>query len=331
MSRSIATCFRTAYGARIISANPIIEAQGLSHRYGDRSALTDVSFEVSAGRMFGLLGPNGGGKSTTFKILSTLMPATSGSVRVFGQDINAAQGAIRRRMGVVFQHPSLDIKLTAAENLTHQGHLYGLRGAMLRDRVAELLSRVGMSERAKDRVETFSGGMRRQVELAKALLHGPELLILDEPSVGLDPGARRDFRERLARLQKDDGVTIVLTTHYMEEADCCDHVVILDEGRIVAAGTPGELTRSIGGDCVRVRTEDAESLCDQIRAKFGGSPTTVDGQVRVECEKGHEFITQLMEAFGESIRAVTLSKPTLEDVFVDRTGHRFRSNGGEAD
>jgi ABC-2 type transport system ATP-binding protein len=324
-------CCRTVYGACTISVNPVIEAQGLSHRYGDRAALTGVSFEVAAGQMFGLLGPNGGGKSTTFKILSTLMPATGGTVRVFGQDIQTAQGAIRRRMGVVFQQPSLDIKLTAAENLTHQGHLYGLRGATLRNRVAELLSHVGMLDRAKDRVETFSGGMRRQVELAKALLHGPELLILDEPSVGLDPGARRDFRERLARLQKEDGVTIVLTTHYMEEADCCDHVAILDEGRVVATGTPGVLTHSIGGDCIQVQTEDAESLCDQIRAKFGGTPTTMDGQVRIECKRGHEFITQLMEAFGDSIRAVTLSKPTLEDVFVDRTGHRFRSSSGGAD
>ena len=317
------------YGARTIPTDPVIEAYELTHRYGDRTALSGVSFSVSPGQMFGLLGPNGGGKSTAFKILSTLMTATSGSVRIFGHDVNSDQGAIRRRMGVVFQRPSLDIKLTASENLTHQGHLYGLHGAGLRKRVAELLSRVGMSKRAKDRVEMFSGGMRRQVELAKALLHGPELLILDEPSAGLDPGARRDFRERLAQLRQEEGVTIVLTTHYMEEAECCDEIVILDEGRVVAAGSPGELTSTIGGDCLRVQTDDPESLCEQIRTQLGGAPTTVDGHVRIECEKGHQFITRLIEAFPGCIRAVTLSKPTLEDVFIDRTGHRFQSNDQE--
>lgn len=273
--------------------------------------------------MFALLGPNGGGKTTLFKILTTLLPATSGAVRIFGHELRLHVHAIRARLGVVFQSPSLDRKLTVVENLRHHGHLYGLRGQVLRARIAEMLDRMGLRERAQDLVETLSGGLQRRVELAKGLLHKPDLLLLDEPSVGLDPGARRDFNWYLSHLREQEGVTIILTTHIMEEAERCDRVGILHRGRLVALGTPDALKAQVGGDVIAIQGPRLETLREKLSKQFACNPVLVDGTLRIERPNGHEFIREIVATFPDDIQSVTFGKPTLEDVFIHQTGHQF--------
>lgn len=256
-------------------------------------------------------------------MLSTLLAPTCGSVRLFGLDVVRQRRQIRRRIGVVFQSPSLDRKLTVVENMRHHGHLYNLRGPALRKRIDELLARFELTGRANDLVETLSGGLRRRVELAKGLLDRPELLLLDEPSTGLDPRARRDLSSLLRQLRDNDGMTIVLTTHLMEEADGCDRLAILDRGRVVALDRPATLKERIGGDVISVETGKPERLCQQIRAKFGLDAILLDGKVRLEKAQGHRFVTELVEAFPGEIQSVSVAKPTLEDVFIHLTGHRL--------
>ncbi|MBI2114124.1 MAG: ABC transporter ATP-binding protein [candidate division NC10 bacterium] len=310
---------------------PVVEVDGLHHHYGSREALAGISLEISRGEIFGLLGPNGGGKTTLFKILSTLMPATRGTVRVFGHDLVREPDAIRRHLGVVFQHPSLDSKLTVMENLQHHGHLYGLRGTALQTRAEALLERLDLGERSHDRVETLSGGLRRRVELAKALVHQPDLLLLDEPSTGLDPGARRDFTNYLGQLREQDGVTVVLTTHILVEAERCDRVGILHRGKLVALGTPDDLKARLGGDVVVVQSLNPQRLQGRLRERFGCEPVLVDGSLRVERPRGHEFVREIVDAFPGEVQSVSFGKPTLEDVFIHLTGRRLwgeAANGG---
>ena len=309
---------------------PVIEVEGLGYRYGARRALGEVTFSVSRGEIFGLLGPNGSGKTTLFKILSTLMPAAEGRASVLGHDPARAPGPVRKRLGVVFQHPSLDPKLTVIENLMHHGRLHGLSGSALRSRAHALLDRFDLGDRARDRAEKLSGGLKRRVELAKALLPRPELLLLDEPSTGLDPGARREFSAYLDQLRRQEGVTALLTTHLMDEAECCDRVGILDQGRLVALGAPDELKRRVGGDVVVIRARDPEQLRDKLREKLGHEVTLVDGSLRVAGTGGHELARELVEALPGEITSVTFGRPTLEDVFIHLTGHRFWSGGGGA-
>jgi len=305
------------------SASPIIQVRDLIHRYANRSALNGVSFDVLPAELFGLLGPNGSGKTTLFRILSTLMVPTSGSATIAGLDAVHQPGALRRHIGVVFQAQSIDPKLTARENLWHQGHLYGLRGSDLKDRIDEILTRVGLLDRANDYVETFSGGMQRRIELAKGLLHHPQVLLLDEPTTGLDPGARRDLWQYLGILRDQERVSVIVTTHLMEEAERCDRLAILNEGNLVALGTPESLTREIGGDVILLEARDPEFLATQIRSKFHVDATVMDKQVRLEIENGHRFVPDVVEAFPGEIQSLSVSKPTLEDVFIHRTGHRF--------
>lgn len=302
---------------------PAVVVDDLCRRYGPRVALDHVSFSVARGEMFALLGPNGGGKTTLFKILTTLLPATSGAVRIFGHELRLHVHAIRARLGVVFQSPSLDRKLTVVENLRHHGHLYGLRGQVLRARIAEMLDRMGLRERAQDLVETLSGGLQRRVELAKGLLHKPDLLLLDEPSVGLDPGARRDFNWYLSHLREQEGVTIILTTHIMEEAERCDRVGILHRGRLVALGTPDALKAQVGGDVIAIQGPRLETLREKLSKQFACNPVLVDGTLRIERPNGHEFIREIVATFPDDIQSVTFGKPTLEDVFIHQTGHQF--------
>jgi len=314
----------TARASDAAAARPsVLEANGLSFSYGERQALRDVSFTIGRGEIFGFLGPNGGGKTTLFKILSTLVESDRGEVRMLGHDLRAQANAIRPGLGVVFQHPSLDGKLTVAENLSHHGHLYGMSGRRLRERSAAILERMGISARAGDLVETLSGGLQRRTELAKALLHEPQLLLLDEPSTGLDPGARREFNDYLALLRERDGVTIVLTTHYMEEAERCDRIGVMHRGELVAIGTPAELKDSIGGEVVVIHARSAEALKPKIDQRFGLSSTVVGGTIRIERPRGHELVAAMVDAFGDEIDSVSVGKPTLEDVFVHLTGHQF--------
>jgi ABC-2 type transport system ATP-binding protein len=298
----------------------VIAVQNVTHRYGDRVALSNVSFEVSKGEIFGLLGPNGGGKSTLFRILSTMMVPTQGRAMLAGVDVARDPAQVRRQVGVVFQTQSLDKALTVQENLRAQGHLHGLSGATLRERMESAMVRLGLLDRRKDLVDTLSGGLKRRVEIAKALLHRPQILLMDEASTGLDPAARRDVTRHVENLRENDGVTILLTTHILEEADRCDRLILLHKGNIVAQGTPKELRSQIGGDVVVLESADSKSLAASIAQRFQVTPVVVDGQVRVEIANGHRFITEVVEAFPGAVESVGLHKPTLEDVFVRETG-----------
>jgi ABC-2 type transport system ATP-binding protein len=308
------------------TAQAVISVQEILHRYEGRTALDGVSFDVRPAEVFGLLGPNGSGKTTLFRILSTLMKPTAGRAVIMGYDAAKEAAALRRQIGVVFQAQSVDQKLTAYENLWHQGHLYGLHGAALKGRIAEILGRVGLADRANELVETFSGGMSRRVELAKGLLHHPSVLLLDEPTTGLDPGARRDLWQYLKILRDEERVSVLVTTHLMEEAERCDRLAIFNEGKLVALGTPAELRSEIGGDVVLLEvTGDPAQLAQRIQARFSVPATVLGNHIRIEMEQGHRFITSVVEAFPGEIQSVSVSKPTLEDVFIDRTGHRFWS------
>ncbi len=287
-----------------------------------KPALDGVSFSVRRGEIFGLLGPNGGGKTTLFKILSTLLVPSSGRASLFGQDVLAASDAVRKKIGVVFQSPSLDAKLTVKENLVHQGHLYGLSGKPLESKIQETLAALALSDRRDDRVEILSGGLKRRAEIAKGLLHNPELLLMDEPSTGLDPGARKDLWDLLAELKKS-GMTICVTTHLMEEAEKCDRLAILSEGKLVALDRPETLKEEIGGDVIWIQSERAEELARKIKSDLGVDARAIEGAVRVEKERGHEFLPQLATRYAADIQSLTLAKPSLEDVFIRKTGHRF--------
>lgn len=305
-----------------------VAVESLGYRYGDRWALQGVSFEVYQGEMFALLGPNGGGKTTLFRILSTLVAPVEGAVRIFDAS-HEEPWRIRLYLGVVFQRPSLDPKLTVWENLLAHAQLYGLWGSAVRHRAQELLERFGLAERQNELVERLSGGMQRRVELAKCLLPRPPLLLLDEPSTGLDPGARRDFFLLLRQLQSLDGTTVVFTTHFMEEADRSDRVAILHRGKLVALGSPASLKAEVGGDVLVIHTERATDLADAVQREFGLAARVVDGTVRAECPEAHQWVPRLVERFGQAISLISYGRPTLEDVFVHHTGQRFWVGEGD--
>jgi ABC-2 type transport system ATP-binding protein len=305
--------------------SPIV-LDGLTHNYGERLALDRLGFEVRSGEIFGLLGPNGSGKTTLFRILSTLMTPTGGHASIQGFDVAREPNKARQQIGIVFQARSVDIKLTVAENLKHQGNLYGLSGARLKSRIDDVLRRVGLLDRKADFVETLSGGMQRRVELAKGLIHSPSVLLLDEPSTGLDPGARRDLWQYLETLRDEEHVAILVTTHLMEEAEHCDRLAILNEGKLVALGSPFDLKSQIGGDVVLFEGHDpeaAKTLALRLLERFGVAAEAFENSVRLEQEQGHRFVASVVEAFPGIIESVSVSKPSLEDVFIRRTGHRF--------
>jgi len=297
----------------------MVQVENLTRRFGAREAVSGLSFEVARGRIFGVLGPNGSGKSTLFRILATMLAPSEGVARVAGFDVTAQPDQVRARIGVVFQSFSLDRKLTVAENLTAQGHLYGLSGAELRDRMQASMTRLGILERRRDLVGTLSGGLQRRVEIAKALLHRPEALLMDEPSTGLDPGARRELWQYIEELRAG-GATVLATTHILDEADRCDKLLLMHEGRRVAEGTPAELKARVGGDVVVLETSDAADLARQLAARFGVAPILAGGTLRVEIANGHRFLAEAIEAFPGAIQSIALHKPTLEDVFLDLTG-----------
>ena len=317
---------RSDEGGRADAAAAAVAVETLGFRYGGaggREALCGVGFDVRPAEIFGLLGPNGSGKTTLFRILATLVRPTAGAARIFGCDVVREARAVRESIGVVFQAPSLDGKLTVVENLRHQGLLYGFSGRELASRVDEMLARSGLADRAGERAERLSGGLRRRAEIAKGLLHRPRLLLLDEPSVGLDPGVRRDLWTQLAELRAAHGMTIVVTTHLLDEAERCDRIAIMDRGKIVALGAPAALKERIGGDVVTIGAREPAMLRDAIRTRFGGDPQVVDGTVRVERASAHAWVSEVVESFPGQIESVTVAKPTLEDVYVHETGHRF--------
>jgi ABC-2 type transport system ATP-binding protein len=315
------------------STPPPLAVRDLVHAYGDRRALNGVSFQVQKGEMFALLGPNGSGKTTLFRIVATLVRPRSGEAAVFGARVDEQPAAVRSRMGIVFQSAALDAHLTIVENLRHHARLYGLSGRRRRRRVDAVLAAFGLEDRASHRVGTLSGGLKRRADLARGLLHEPQLLILDEPSSGLDPGARRDFWTHLEKLRRRLEMTILVTTHLMDEAERCNRVGILDHGRLVGLDTPAVLRREIGGTVVTVQAERPEELSREVAERFQVSVTVVDGALHIEHSDGHGLVPRLASAFSARIASITVQTPTLEDVFVHRTGHGFEdepSAGGEA-
>lgn len=307
--------------------NRPVETENLRRVFGARVALDDVTFSVEEGEIFGLLGPNGGGKSTLFRILSTLLAPTSGTASVAGHEVVAEPAAVRRSLGVVFQSPSLDPQLTVAENLRCAGSLYGLRGASLEMRLEEVAVALGVEDRLRDLVKVLSGGLQRRVEIAKSLLPRPCVLLLDEPSTGLDPSARAGLRSTLGGVRARDGVTVVLTTHLMDEAAQCDRVAILHRGRLQACGTPGELQAAVGADVLIVAGDEPAELAAALREKFGWTAAVHDGSVRVEISRAHEQVARIMEAFPGRVSSVSAGRPTLEDAFVHLTGERMGEEG----
>lgn len=314
-----------------MSSSPAIDIRHLAHRYGERVAVHDLSVSVASGEVFALLGPNGSGKTTLFRVLSTLIPLQHGDVHIFGCDLRLEPDAIRAQLGVVFQAPSIDKKLSVQENVNCYGRLYGLGGRELRTRTDEMLTRLGLADRRRDLVEKLSGGLRRRVELAQAMLHRPRLLLLDEPSTGLDPGARSDLWQYLNQVREADGVTVMLTTHLLDEAERADRIGIMHKGELAALDTPAALQAAVGGDAITIRSKDPAALATAIDEKFHVHALVLDGSVRLEQSNGHHWIARLVEAFPEKIDSITLGKPTLEDVFIHITGHQFWTNNPAED
>jgi ABC-2 type transport system ATP-binding protein len=306
-----------------MSTLPAVDIAHLAHRYGEHEAIRDLSLSIAEREIFIVLGPNGSGKTTLFRVLSTLIPIQQGEVHILGHDLRREAAAIRAQLGVVFQSPSIDKKLTVLENVIHHGRLYGLGGKDLHARADEMLTRLGLADRRRELVEKLSGGLRRRVELATGMLHRPRLLLLDEPSTGLDPGARSDLWQYLEQVRDDDGVTVLLTTHLLDEAQRADRIAIMHKGELSALDTPAALQAAVGGDAITIRSKDAAALAAEIEQRFNVRAMEVDGSVRLEQPDGHQWIPRLVEAFPDRADSITLGKPTLEDVFIHFTGHRF--------
>ena len=300
-----------------------VETNDLRRSFGERRALDGVTFSVGEGEIFGLLGPNGGGKTTLFRILCTLLAPTGGNARVCGHDTVSEPAAVRSAIGVVFQSPSLDPQLTVAENLRYGGNLYGLRGAELESRWREMAEALRVGDRADDFVKNLSGGLQRRVEIAKSLLPRPRVLLLDEPSTGLDPVARVDLWAILEQLRGRFGITTVLTTHLMDEAERCGRVAILHRGKLLACDTPDALRATIGADVLSLVCRRPDMVAEQLQSKFGWTAAVRDDAVRLEIPKAHAEVARIVEAFPGEIQSVTAGRPTLEDVFVRMTGERL--------
>jgi ABC-2 type transport system ATP-binding protein len=307
-----------------MSEAPVIEVRNLVKRFGEIEAVRGIDLEVRRGEVFGFLGPNGAGKSTTINILCTLMKATSGSAHVAGFDVDREPDAVRSRIGLVFQDPSLDQQLTARENLEFHAFIYDVPAAVRKQRIAEVLEMVELGDRADSAVTTFSGGMRRRLEIARGMLHTPEVLFLDEPTIGLDPQTRRHIWGYLSELPKQHGVTIFMTTHYMDEAEYCDRIAIIDHGQIQAVGTPDELKAMVGGDVVTVITADNAEAAPRIAALAGSEPVVADGTLRVEVTDGAGFVPRLVREAGVEVTSVQFRRPSLDDVFLKLTGRAIR-------
>jgi len=307
---------------------PVIQVAALVKHYGDVQAVRGIDLEVRPGEIFGFLGPNGAGKSTTISILCTLVKPTSGRASVAGFDVESDPAAVRARIGLVFQDPSLDAQLTARENLEFHAFLYGLQRRVRSERIDAALSTVELMDRAASKVMTFSGGMKRRLEIARGMLHYPEVLFLDEPTLGLDPQTRNHIWKYLHDLRTREGITIFMTTHYMDEAEYCDRIAIIDAGTIVALGTPAELKAMVGGDVVTITAADPASAADAVRAAFTLEPVVDDGTIRVVVPDAAAFMPRLFAETDVPITAVASRRPSLDDVFLKLTGHAIREEGG---
>jgi ABC-2 type transport system ATP-binding protein len=311
---------------------PIIDVVDLCKTFGEGKtevkAVDGVSFSVGAGEIFGFLGPNGAGKSTTIKVLATLLTPTSGRATLAGFDVATQSKQVRQSIGLVFQDQSLDNRLTADENLKFHAMLYDVPRDVFKQRADDVLKMVDLTERRGSRVMTFSGGMKRRLEIARGLLHHPKVLFLDEPTLGLDVQTRNAIWKHVRSLREEVGTTVFMTTHYMDEAEHCDRIAIIDHGKIQAIDTPAELKRAIGGDTVIVSGDDA--LAADIEAKYSVAVRRAGNQVHFQMASGAEFIPKLVGDFGGRIKSVQVKQPSLEDVFLKLTGHAIRPEEGSA-
>lgn len=301
---------------------PACVATDVRHRYGDAMALDGVDLTVNAGQIVALLGPNGSGKTTLFRLLCTLVPLQHGTIEIAGVDVGRDPLGVRGRIGIVFQSPSLDPKLTVDENVACQAALYGIGGETMRQRRDEVLARMGLTDRRRDRCESLSGGLRRRVELAKGMLHRPRLMLMDEPSTGLDPAARRELWDAV-RAMADSGVAVAMTTHLMEEADKADRVAIMAAGKKIAEGTPGQLRQSMGDGFVTVTAADLDAVAARIKEELDVVPLRVQNQLRLQTPNPASLVPTLAQRFGDQLDSITVGRPTLEDVFIARTGRSF--------
>lgn len=302
--------------------SPAIVCSGVHHRYGQRQALRGVDLSIRRGEIFALLGPNGSGKTTLFRLLSTLVPVQQGRVEVAGLDAAAEPLGVRGRIGIVFQSPSLDKKLTVDENIACQAALYGLSGTAMRSRRDEVLAELKLTDRRGDFCETLSGGLRRRVELAKGMLHRPQVMLLDEPSTGLDPSARIDLWQTL-RSMADDGIAVVLTTHLLEEADKADRLAIMFEGQIIAEGTPNSLRSELGDGLITITASDLDWVEATLRDELGLDTQRLAQQIRVRCQHAPALVPRIADRLGDRMQSIAVGRPGLEDVFIAKTGYQF--------
>jgi ABC-2 type transport system ATP-binding protein len=303
---------------------PVVSVRGLAKRYGDVEAVAGIDFDVMPGETFGFLGPNGAGKSTTISMLCTLVTPTGGSATVAGHDVVTQRHQVRRNIGLVFQDTTLDSYLTAERNLQFHAELYGVPKAVVDDRIHQVLDMVGLWERRGSLVRTFSGGMQRRLEIARGLLHSPRVLFLDEPTVGLDPQTRSSIWDYINDLKRREEITIFLTTHYMDEAEHCDRIAIIDNGRIVVLDSPDVLKASVGKDRVQLHTADDGATIQALEERFGITAAIHEGAVTFAVPSGEQFVPRLFAELGVPIKAVSVARPSLDDVFMSYTGTTIR-------
>ncbi|WP_433323366.1 ATP-binding cassette domain-containing protein [Spirillospora sp. CA-294931] len=310
--------------------SPAVAVDGLVKRFGEVEAVRGIEFTVEAGEIFGFLGPNGAGKSTTINMLCTLLRPTSGTARVAGHDVVTERDSVRRNIGLVFQDPTLDGYLSGEQNLRFHAELYGVPRSVTADRIGQVLEMVNLWDRRRDRVETYSGGMKRRLEIARGLLHSPRVLFLDEPTVGLDPQTRSSIWEYIRQLKETENITIFMTTHYMDEAEYCDRIAIMDSGAIVALDTPEALKAGVGKDRVQIQTADDDAAIAALKERFDLEANVAEGAVTFAVASGESFVPRLFAELGVPIRSVSVSRPSLDDVFMSFTGSTIREAEGSA-
>lgn len=306
-----------------------IEVDGLMRKFGDFTAVDGISLRVEHGEVFGFLGPNGAGKSTTIKMLCTLLRPTAGAARVNGYDVAREPGGVRESIGIIFQDYSLDDRITAIENLRFHCMIYHVPRREREARIRQMLEMVNLADRANDRVRQFSGGMKRRLEIARGLLHRPVVLFLDEPTVGLDPQTRGNIWEHIHELRKREGITVFMTTHYMDEAENCDRIAVIDHAQIIALDTPAALKAGVGGDVVRLSTTDNAEAMAVLQREYGVTPTVEGDMLRFEIAGGNAFVPHLLTTFPVAVESVDIARPTLNDVFLHLTGRRIREEGAD--
>ena len=302
----------------------MIQARGLVKKYGELEAVRGIDLEVKPGEIFGFLGPNGAGKSTTISMLCTLLQPTAGTASVAGIDVVRDPARVRQRIGLVFQDPSLDDQLTGRENLEFHAFIYNVPSSLRRSRIDQMLELMQLTDRAGSQVRTYSGGMKRRLEIARGMLHEPQVLFLDEPTLGLDPQTRRSIWTHLNELRARTSITIFMTTHYMDEAEYCDRIAIIDRGQIVALGTPDQLKAKVGGDVVTMTSSQPEAAGEQIEKILRVTPVRDDGALRMEVADGRKFVPRLVRELTVPVDTISLRRPSLDDVFLKLTGHAIR-------